>query len=138
MASLNRAQIIGNLGQDVEVRYTEKGMAVCTLSVASNERWTDKATGEIQERTEWHRVVVWGKQAENCGKYLAKGRPVYAEGTLRTREFTDKEGHKRYTTEIHALSVQFLGAAPRAGEAPPPSDDDAPPPRTGNDNDIPL
>lgn len=136
MASLNKAQIIGNLGADPKIDHTKGGQPVCTLSVATNERWTDK-DGNVQERTEWHRVVVWGKQAENCGKYLAKGRPVYIEGRLTTREFTDKEGNKRWSTEIVAQHVQFLGAPPRVGEAPPPSDDDAPPPR-GGDDDIPF
>lgn len=113
--SLNKAMIIGNLGDDPEVRFTGGGQAVATLSVATNERWTDKA-GQAQERTEWHRVVVWGKQAEQCKEYLSKGRQVFVEGRIQTRDWTDKEGHKRYTTEIIAQRVQFLGG--RGGGGP--------------------
>lgn len=110
MASLNKVMLIGNLGQDPEVRFTPAGQAVATFNIATSERWTDKA-GQKQEKTEWHRIVVWGKTAENCKEYLSKGRPVFVEGRLQTREWTDKEGKKRYTTEVVAGLVQFLGSA---------------------------
>lgn len=109
MASVNRVIILGNLGGDPEVRYTPNGNAVCTLSVATTDTRND-AEGNRQQMTEWHRVVVWGKQAENCGKYLAKGRSVYVEGRLQTRSWDDKtSGQKRYSTEIVAQTVQFIG-----------------------------
>lgn len=107
MASVNKAIIIGNLGQDPELRYTASGAAVASLSIATNERWKDK-DGNWQDRTEWHRVSVWGRTAENCGKYLAKGRSVYVEGRIQTRKWEDKEGQTRYTTEIVAQNVTFL------------------------------
>ena len=142
MASVNRVILIGNLGRDPELRYLQSGQAVTTFSVATNDRWTDRE-GKPQERTEWHRVVVWGKQAENCANYLAKGRSVYIEGRLQTREWEDKEGQKRQTTEIVAQTVQFLGgrdgagSGPRAGGAGPVREPDpasAPP----DDKDIPF
>lgn len=108
MASVNRVTLIGNLGRDPELRYTQSGQAVCNFSIATSERWQDKS-GDAQERTEWHRIVVWGKSAEACAQYLAKGRPVYIEGKLQTRDWEDKQGNKRQSTEINALSVQFLG-----------------------------
>ncbi len=108
MASVNRATILGNLGRDPELRFTQGGEPVCNFSVATNEKWKDKS-GELQERTEWHRIVVWGKVAEHCAQYLSKGRSVYIEGQIQTREWDDKEGVKRQTTEIKAFSVQFLG-----------------------------
>ena len=106
-ASLNRMQAIGNLGADPELRYTTSGASVCEMRVAVNESWTDKQ-GQRQESTEWLRVIAWGKLGENCAKYLAKGRPVYLEGRLKTRSWDDKEGNKRQTTEIVATDVQFL------------------------------
>lgn len=109
MASgVNKVILIGRLGGDPEVRYTTNGGAVANFNLATNENWTDK-NGQKQERTEWHRVVIWGKMAELCGQYLSKGRQAYVEGRLQTREWNDKEGNKRYTTEIVAQSVQFLG-----------------------------
>ncbi|HEY3444728.1 MAG TPA: single-stranded DNA-binding protein [Myxococcales bacterium] len=108
-ASVNKAIVLGNLGKDPEIRYTPGGQPVCNFTVATNESWTDKSSGQKQERTEWHRIVVWGKTAENCGQYLKKGSSVYIEGRIQTREWTDKEGVKKYTTEIVANSVQFLG-----------------------------
>jgi single-strand DNA-binding protein len=107
MASVNRVILIGNLGRDPELRYTAGGQPVASFSVATNERWNDRE-GKPQERTEWHRIVVWGKQAENCANYLQKGRTVYIEGRLQTREWEDKEGQKRQTTEVVAQTVQFL------------------------------
>lgn len=109
MASLNRVLIIGNLGQDPELRYTPNGAAVCTLNVATSDSRTDK-DGQRQEQTEWHRIIVWNKQAENCAKYLSKGRTVFVEGKLQTRSWDDKtSGQKRYATEIIANTVQFIG-----------------------------
>ena len=115
MASVNRAILIGNLGKDPEVRYTPSGQPVCNFNIATSEKWTDKSSGQAQERTEWHRIVVWGKQAEPCGKYLQKGRSVYVEGRIQTREWTDKEGVKKYTTEINASTVEFLGGKDGGG-----------------------
>lgn len=119
MASLNRVVIMGNLGQDPELRYTQGQVPVCTLRVATTETWTG-SDGQRQEQTEWHQIVVWNKQAENCAKYLAKGRSVLVEGRLRTRSWEDqKTGQKRYTTEIVAQSVQFIGGAQRDGAPRP-------------------
>jgi single-strand DNA-binding protein len=125
MASVNKAIVVGNLGKDPEVRYTAGGQPVGNFTVATNDRWTDKS-GQTQERTEWHRIVVWGKQAENCGQYLKKGRSVYVEGRIQTREWTNKEGQKQYTTEIVANQVQFLGARGEGGGRP--EDFGGPPP----------
>ena len=108
MASLNKVILIGNLGRDPEVRYTQNGTAVANFTLATNEVWTDTG-GERQERTEWHRIVVWGKQAEIVREYLSKGRQVYVEGTLQTRQWDDREGNKRTTTEIKAARVLMLG-----------------------------
>ena len=109
MASgVNKVILIGRLGNDPEVRYTPSGAAVANFNMATNESWTDK-NGQKQERTEWHRIVVWGKIAELCGQYLSKGRQAFIEGRLQTREWNDKEGTKRYTTEIVAQNVQILG-----------------------------
>ena len=109
MASVNKVILVGNLGRDPELRYTQGGQAVANFTVATNEQWRDR-DGNPQERVEWHRVVVWGKSAENCAQYLQKGRSVYVEGRLQTREWEDREGQKRRTTEINALTVQFLGS----------------------------
>ncbi len=109
MASLNKVMLIGNLGADPEVRYTAGGTAVANLRIATTEVWNDK-NGERQERTEWHRIVVWGRQAEHCGEYLRKGRSVYVEGRIQTRDWEDRDGNKRYTTEVKADSVLFLGS----------------------------
>jgi single-strand DNA-binding protein len=113
MASVNKAILIGNLGNDPELRYTQGGQALCRFNIATNEQWRDRED-KLQERVEWHRIVVWGKSAENCAQYLQKGRSVYVEGRLQTREWEDKEGQKRRTTEINAQTVQFLGG-PRGG-----------------------
>ncbi len=109
MASINKVILIGNLGADPEVRYTPSGAAVTSFNIATNESWTNKE-GKKEERTEWHKIVAWNKLAELCGEYLSKGRPVYVEGRLQTREWNDKEGIKRYTTEIVAQTIQFLGS----------------------------
>jgi single-strand DNA-binding protein len=111
-SGLNKVMLIGNLGKDPEVRYTPGGQAVANFNIATNEAWTDKQ-GQKQERTEWHRIVVWGKVAELCGEYLSKGRQVYIEGRLQTREWTNKEGAKQYTTEIVANQVLFLAGGER-------------------------
>jgi single-strand DNA-binding protein len=109
MASVNKVILIGNLGADPELRYTPTGnRAVCSLRIATSDVFKDKA-GQNQERTEWHRVTVWGDQAENCNKYLSKGRSVYIEGRLQTRSWDDKHGNKRYTTDVVAERVKFLG-----------------------------
>ena len=115
MASLNRWQGIGNLGADPEVKYTNSGTAVCSLSLACNEVWKDKQSGEKKERTEWIRLQVWGDQAENCGKFLKKGRQVFAEGRLQTRKFEDKNGVTKYVTEVVAERVVFLGSGEGQG-----------------------
>jgi single-strand DNA-binding protein len=108
MASVNKVILVGNLGKDPEVRFTPSGRAVAKFPLATTDSWTDQESGR-QERTEWHNVVVWGKQAESCGQYLAKGRQVYIEGSIRSRSYDDKDGNKRYITEIVAQRVQFLG-----------------------------
>ena len=110
MSGVNKVIIVGRLGADPELKYTSTGTAVARFNVATSEQWTDKNSGEKQERTEWHRVVVWAKLAELCGQYLKKGRQIYIEGQLQTRSWDDKEGKKRYTTEVRAQTVQFLGA----------------------------
>lgn len=115
--SVNKVILLGRLGQDPELKYTPGGAPVCNFSLATSEAWTDKQ-GQKQERTEWHRVVVWGKLAELCNQYLAKGRQAFVEGRVQTRSWDDKDGNKRYTTEINATTVQFIGgaSADRGGE----------------------
>lgn len=117
--SVNKVILVGRLGQNPELRYTQTGMAVTQLNVATSESWTDKASGQKQEKTEWHRVVVWGKLAELCNQYLQKGRQVYVEGRLQTRQWQDKDGQTKYTTEVQAQTVQFLGAAAGANTGAP-------------------
>jgi single-strand DNA-binding protein len=114
MSGVNKVIIVGRLGTDPEVKTVSGGNQVARLSVATSENWTDRE-GKKQERTEWHRVVVWGKLADLCGKYLSKGRQVYLEGRLQTRSWEDNQGQKRYTTEIVANTVQFLGATTGTG-----------------------
>lgn len=106
---INRVTLIGNVGQDPEVRYTAGGTAIASLSVATSEQWTDKQSGQKQERTEWHRVKLFGRLAEIAGEYLKKGRQVYVEGSLRTDKYTDKQGVERYSTDIVASELQMLG-----------------------------
>lgn len=115
MNSLNKVQLIARLGQEPELRHSANGKAVCNLSVATSESWTDKA-GQKQEKSEWHRVVVWGKLGELCNQYLSKGKQAYIEGKLETRQWEDKNGQKRYTTEIVASNVIFLGGNPETKE----------------------
>jgi len=109
MASVNKAILIGNLGRDPEVRYTPSGTAVANFSLATTENWTNR-DGEQQSRTEWHRIVAWGRLGEICGEYLSKGSQVYIEGSIQTNEWEDQEGNKRKTTEIRAWRMQMLGA----------------------------
>ena len=112
--SVNKVILIGRLGQNPEVRHTPSGSSVANFSLATNEAWTDKQ-GQKQERTEWHRVVVWGKLADLCGQYLQKGRQVFIEGKLQTRQWQDKDGQTKYTTEVLASTVQFLGGNAQQG-----------------------
>lgn len=107
MSSLNKVMLIGRLGQDPEVRYTQSNTAVATLSLATSERYKD-GNGEQQERTEWHRVVAWGRLAEICQQYLHKGSLIFVEGPLQTRQWEDNQGQKRYTTEVKALQMTML------------------------------
>ena len=109
MASVNKVILLGNLGRDPETRYTTGGDAVTNLSIATSEQWKDK-NGEKQERTEWHRVVLFGRQAEIAGEYLKKGRSVYVEGRLQTRKYTDKDGIEKYSTEIVGDRMQLIGS----------------------------
>ena len=110
---INKVILIGNLGRDPEVRYTQDGRAICNFTMATTENWRDKNTGEKRDRTEWHRVVVWGRLAEICADYLSKGRQVYVEGRLQTRDWEDKEtGQKRYMTEVVVNEFQLMGAKP--------------------------
>ena len=114
MASVNKVILLGNLGRDPETRYTTGGDAVTNLSIATSEQWKDKS-GEKQERTEWHRVVLFGRQAEIAGEYLKKGRSVYIEGRLQTRKYTDKDGVEKYSTEVVADRMQLIGSARDGG-----------------------
>ena len=118
MAGINKAIIVGRLGKDPEVRYTQDGRAITNFTVATSEEWRDKTSGEKRERTEWHRIVAFAKLGEICGQYLAKGRQVYIEGRIQTRDWEDKDGNKRYTTEIVASDVQFLGNRQDAYQQP--------------------
>ena len=108
MGSVNKVILVGNLGRDAELRYTPGGAAVATLNMATTENWTDKS-GQKQEKTEWHRVVFWGKVAESLTEYLTKGKQIYIEGRLETRQWNDKDGNKRFTTEIKGDKIVLLG-----------------------------
>ncbi len=114
--AINKVILIGNLGQNPEIKHTPSGQSVCNLSIATNEAWTDK-NGQKQEKTEWHRVVVFGKLADLCAQYLQKGRQAYIEGKLQTRSWQDKDNQTRYTTEVVAQTVQFLGGNAGAGRS---------------------
>jgi len=145
MGSLNKAILIGNLGRDAEMRFTAGGSAVANFSLATTDKWTDK-DGQKQERTEWHRVVLWGKTAEALQEYLTKGKQIYVEGRLQTREWTNKEQQKVKTTEIVADKVVLLGGGGgegRAGAARPARDRETVPPDVSqvdapSDDDIPF
>jgi len=112
MASVNKVILLGNLGSDPELRYTPSGRAVANFSLATHEQWTNK-DGEKEERTEWHRIVAWGRLGEICGEYLSKGSQIYIDGRLQTRAWEDRDGNKRYTTEIIAQTMQMLGGVSR-------------------------
>ena len=114
MGSVNKVILVGNLGRDAELRYTPGGSPVATLNLATTEIWNDKA-GQRQEKTEWHRVVLWGKSAESLAEYLTKGKQIYVEGRLQTRQWDDKDGNKRYTTEIRGDRVVLLGGGGGGG-----------------------
>ena len=152
--SVNKVILVGNLGKDPELRYTPSGAAVATFSLATSERYKDKS-GQMQEKTEWHNIVVWRNLAEICGKYLHKGKQIYIEGRIQTRSYDDRDGNKRYMTEIVADQMQMLGRAgeesggtapresrparnqPSTRESTPPYEDFADPP-FNPDDDIPF
>ncbi|MCK4738953.1 MAG: single-stranded DNA-binding protein [Deltaproteobacteria bacterium] len=147
MAGINKAILVGNLGGDPEMRYTPSGLAVANFTIATTESWKDKEGGK-QDKTEWHRIVAFGKLGEICGEYLHKGKQVYIEGRIQTRQWEDKSGGKRSTTEIVANQMQMLGAKGDRGSSPSggssssggsggQSQVDAPPPPT-EDDDIPF
>lgn len=115
MSSLNKVQLIGNLGTDPETRYTGSGAAVTSIRIATTEKWTDKNTGEKQEHTEWHSITLWNRLAEIAGEYLTKGSKVYVEGKLRTEKYTDKDGVERWTTKIVATQLIMLGGGTNDG-----------------------
>lgn len=123
MSSVNKAILIGNLGKDPEIRYLPNGDQVCNITLATSEKYKDKATGEAKENTEWHRVVFFGKLAEVCGQYLQKGKKIYVEGRIRTNKWQDKDGSDRYTTEIIGNEMKMLGGKDDGGgrETPAPS-----------------
>ena len=154
---INKVILVGNLGNDPEIRYSQAGAAITNISIATSETWKDKQTGQPQERTEWHRVVFFNRLAEIAGEYLKKGSKVYVEGGLRTRKWQDKEGQDRYTTEIVGNEMQMLDSrgssqddryqssenysqsAPRSAPASRPAESSAPPGDFGNfDDDIPF
>ena len=122
MGSVNKVILVGNLGRDAELKYTPGGAAVSTLNLATTETWTDKS-GQRQEKTEWHRVVLWGKPAESLADYLVKGKSIYVEGRLQTRQWDDKDGNKRYTTEIRGDRVVLLGGGGNSSSAAPQRDE---------------
>jgi single-strand DNA-binding protein len=139
---VNKAILVGNLGQEPEVKYTADGKAVANISVATSEQWDDKKTGEKKEKTEWHRVVLFGRTAEVAGEYLHKGSQVYLEGKIQTRKWQDKSGQDKYTTEIVANEMQMLGGRDDAPAASQPARSQAKPtqkaPAKGFDDDIPF
>lgn len=131
--SFNRVTLVGNLGRDQELRYTSGGTAVGTLNLATTEKWTDKQ-GQKQERTEWSRIVVWGKQAETLDEFLKKGKQILVEGRLQTRQWDDNDGNKRYTTEIKADRIVLLGGGSRGGQHRSSRRDEHDQRRGGDDN----
>ncbi|MCY4638358.1 MAG: single-stranded DNA-binding protein [Acidobacteria bacterium] len=138
MGSVNKVILVGNLGRDAELRYTPGGAAVANFSLATTETWTDKNSGQRQEHTEWHRVDIWGKRAEALQQHLTKGLRIYVEGSLRTRQWEDRDGNKRSSTDIRADRIEFLdsrgegggrraeGAGESRSQAPAPSEQGAP------------
>ena len=139
MASVNKAILIGNLGADPELRYTPSGAAVANFNIATTERWKDKE-GQPQEKTEWHRIILWSRQAEIAKEYLHKGSSVYIEGRIQNRNYEDKDGIKRYVTEIVGQRMQLLGSRGAAASEGGPSEAPPPPPENlgGEDNDLPF
>ncbi|MEQ1896389.1 MAG: single-stranded DNA-binding protein [Vicinamibacterales bacterium] len=142
VGSVNKVILVGNLGRDAEMKYTPGGSAVSTLNLATTEVWNDKS-GQKQEKTEWHRIVVWGKTAESLNEYLTKGKQIYVEGRLQTRQWDDKDGNKRYTTEIKADRITLLGGGGGGGRsmdrgASGSSGGDEPPMEPITDDDIPF
>jgi single-strand DNA-binding protein len=115
MGSVNKVILVGNLGRDAELRYTPGGAPVATLNMATTEVWNDKTSGQKQEKTEWHRIVLWGKSAESLSEYLTKGKQIYVEGRLQTRKWQDKDGHDKYTTEIRGDRIVLLGGGGGGG-----------------------
>ena len=142
MAGVNKVILVGNLGADPEVRHTTSGSAVTNFRIATSEEWRDKSSGDRQSRTEWHRIVAFGRLAEVCGEFLHKGKQVYVEGRLQTRSWEDKDGNTRYTTEVVAREMQMLGPAGRDSQRDLPSRDNGAPedqgPLTPPDDDIPF
>ena len=146
MGSVNKVILVGNLGRDAELRYTPGGAAVATLNLATTEVWNDK-NQQRQEKTEWHRIVLWGKQAESLQEYLTKGKQIYVEGRLQTRQWDDKDGNKKYTTEIKADRITLLGGGggarggggtERSGGSQMAGGMDEPPMEPITDDDIPF
>jgi single-strand DNA-binding protein len=147
--SFNKIIIVGNLGRDPELRYTPQGDAVCNFSVAVNDKKRDK-TGELQDTTTWFRITLWRRQAENASKYLTKGSPIYVEGRLKVEEWTDRDGNNRYTLEVQATDMQFIGGARGGDDAAPAAHsseteysggaefDQSPNPAPSSDDDIPF
>ena len=146
MAGVNKVILVGNLGRDPEIRYTPDGTAVANFSIATSREWNDRNTGEKKKQTEWHRIVAFRRLAEICGEYLSKGSQIYIEGHLQTREWDDKDGNKRYTTEVVANQMQMLGTRSSANaggssqhSSPPAPDFSGPPASHGmEDDDIPF
>lgn len=138
--SFNKIILVGNLGRDPELRYTPQGTPVCSFTVATNEKRKDRA-GETQDQTTWFRVTLWGRQAETASQYLTKGRPIYVEGRLRLEEWTDRDGKQRYTLEVHATDMQFIGGG-RTDDSPATggkqSPDTSSPDADLSDDDIPF
>lgn len=147
MGSVNKVLLLGRLGQDIELRYTPNGDAVGNCTMATSETWKDKGTGERKERTEWHRLVIWGRRAEGLKDYLLKGTQIYVEGRLQTRQWEAKDGGKRSTTEIRVDNIEFVGGARNATERTVSSDGhqdrsetqrESPPPQELTEEDIPF
>lgn len=144
MAGINKVILVGNLGQDPELRYTPNGIAVCTLRMATSESYTDRASGERVTTTEWHNVVLWRGLAETAGKYLKSGSQVYVEGKLKTRNWQDQQGQQRYTTEVVADVMQLLDRAPQRNTQQPAAQEAAPAqpavetPAAGGGDDLPF
>lgn len=146
MASVNKVILIGNLGRDPEIRYMPSGSAICNVTIATSRKWKDKSSGDMQEETEWHKVSLFDRLAEVAGEYCKKGKPVYIEGRLKTRKYTDKDGIEKYSTEVIASDLVLLGdreggeRAPRPAPARPAAAPRAPAPSTGFDDmdDVPF